>query len=54
MFIKQASDCGYFCKDDKIIHAALESLNNQYMMLKISSESSTKRELITDDKYILQ
>ena len=48
--IKQASVCGYFWKDEKIIHATLESLNNQNLMLKIASESSTKRERITDDK----
>ena len=48
--IKQASDCGYFWKDDKRIHASLESLNNQNIMLNISFERSTKRWRITDDK----
>ena len=31
--IKQAFDCGYFWKGDKRIHAALELLNNQNIML---------------------
>ena len=39
-----------FGKIEKIIHAALESLNNQNLLLKTVSESSTKRERITDDK----
>ena len=48
--IKQASDCGYFWKDDKTIHAALKQLNSQNMMLKIASESSSKHERKTNDK----
>ena len=35
--IKQTFDCGYFWNDSKIIHAALESLNNQNQRLKITS-----------------
>ena len=48
--IKQAFVYDYVLKASKIIHAALESLNNQNLMLKIASESSTKRGRITDDK----
>ena len=48
--IKQASECGYFWKDDKRIHASLESLNNQNIMLNLFFKSSTKQWKITDDK----
>ena len=48
---KQASTCGYFCKDNKRIYAALEILNNQnekinFVKVKVNSG---KREKTSDD-----
>ena len=48
--IIESFNCGNFRKDDKRIHAALKSLNNQNMILKVASKSSTKRGRITDNK----
>ena len=48
--IKKISDCDHCWKDDKRIYAALESLNNQNLMLKIKPEGSTQRGRKTDYK----
>ena len=45
---KQATDCGYFWKDNKRIHSALEMLKNQNEMIKITREKVRGR--ISDDK----
>ena len=48
---KQASDHNYFWKKiTKRTHTALESLNNQNQMLKVTSENSTKGGKLTDYK----
>ena len=46
----QASDCGYYLKDNKRIHAALEILNNQNEMIKLEKLNIVKRGRITDDR----
>ena len=45
---KQATDCGYFWKDNKRIHSALEILKNQNEMIKIAKQKIRGR--ISDDK----
>ena len=49
---KQASTCGYFWKDNKIIHAALETLNNRNEIIKLVKVKvySVNRGRISDDK----
>ena len=47
---KQATDCGYFWKDNKRIHSALEILKNQTDMIKTALQKTKKRGRTSDDK----
>lgn len=51
---KQAFDCAYCWKDNKIIHTTLEILNNQNEMINLAKVNSVKRGRITDNKNIFQ
>jgi len=47
---KQATDCGYFWKDNKRIHSALEILKNQTDMIKMAMIKQKTTGRISDDK----
>ena len=47
---KQASTCGYCCKDKKIIHAALNIINNQNEMIKLAKVKNVNSGRISDNK----
>ena len=47
---KQESTCGYFWKDNKRIHAALEILNYQNKMIKLEKVENVNRGRLSDDK----
>ena len=47
---KQESTFGYFWKDNKRIHAALEILNYQNKMIKLEKVENVNRGRLSDDK----